>query len=96
MGINLKFNYHKLGLERFINCALGYVRLKSWKILYLYKVTFYHGCSARLVIQAILVKRRVWQKNSKSIYEVCDLQSEKYAPMYCIEWTPLNHSVFVG
>ena len=31
MGINWKFNYHNLGLERFTNCASGYVRLKSWK-----------------------------------------------------------------
>ena len=62
MGINWKFNYHKLGLERFTNCALRYVRLKSWKKLYLYKLTFYHGCSARFVIQAILAKRKVWQE----------------------------------
>ena len=26
-------------------------------------------------------------------YEVCDSKSEKSAPMYCFEWTPLRYSV---
>ena len=32
--------------------------------------------------------------NSKLIYEVCDSQSEKSAPMYCFEGTSLHYSEF--
>ena len=28
--------------------------------------------------------------SSKPLYEVCDYKSEKSAPMFCIEWTPLH------
>ena len=30
--------------------------------------------------------------NLKPIYEVCDSKSEKSAPMYCFEGTPLRYS----
>ena len=30
--------------------------------------------------------------NSKPTYEVCDSKSEKSAPMYCFEGTPLHYS----
>jgi hypothetical protein len=32
--------------------------------------------------------------NSKPIYEICDSKSEKSAPMYCFEGTPLSYSAF--
>ena len=33
-------------------------------------------------------------ENSKPTYEVCDYKSEKSAPMYCLEGTPLRYSAF--
>ena len=32
--------------------------------------------------------------DSKPIYEVCDSKSEKSAPMYCFEGTPLRYNTF--
>ena len=51
------------------------------------------GSSARLVLPAILGKQRAWREiQNLYMYEVCDSKSEKSAPMYCFEGTPLHYS----
>ena len=53
------------------------------------------GSSARLVLPAILGEWRAWREiQNLCTYEVCDSKSEKSAPMYCFEGTPLCYSAF--
>ena len=57
-------------------------------------INLFQGSSARFVLPAILGQTEGLAGNSKPIYEVCDSKSEKSAPMYCFEGTPLRYSVF--
>ena len=48
------------------------------------------GSSAKLVLPAILGEWRAWREiQNLCTYVVCDSKSEKSAPMYCFEGTPL-------
>ena len=54
----------------------------------------FQGSSARFVLPAILGQTEGLAGNSKPIYEVYDSISEKSAPMYCLDGTPLRYSAF--
>ena len=75
--------------ERNSDCVIS--RLRDSKKLYVLQ-----GSSARLVVPAILALGQTegLAGNSKPIYEVCDSKSEKSAPMYCFEGTPLHYNLF--
>ena len=88
-------------LDRIVLCllrsevSLSPVSLRSFRHNML---CFFQGSSARLVLPVILGKRRVWREiQNLYTYEVCASESEKSAPLYCFEGTPLRYSAwFVG
>ena len=48
------------------------------------------GSSVMLVIPAILGEQRVWREIKNLYMRSVDPKSEKSAPMYCFEGTPLH------